>query len=145
MRSAHLLSSPALAGAHARKRHQPLAWLSARLRGPWLDRQLAAGVAPWHSPAHAARALQLTSNRHRRATARSLERLVELADQPHTRFLSAAVPPCREQIHDALASILHVAARLRDGGPLTPGVSRWWASCSQTGWGRVTFTRTRGR
>jgi hypothetical protein len=95
-----------------------MTWLSARLRAGWLDRQLADGVAPWHSPVHAARALQLTSRRHRRAMARSLERLVEAADQPHLRFLTAAVPPCRAQVHDALPSILDVAGRLRDGEPV---------------------------
>jgi len=124
MRNAHVLPRPAPADAPIRA-PRPTIWLAARVRAPWLDRDLAAGVATWRSRAHAARALQLTGERHRRAVARALERLIEAADQPNTTFMSAAIPPRREQVSDALASILAVTARLRDGAPVDArGVAR---------------------
>jgi hypothetical protein len=99
-------------------------WSLARLRAPWLDRQLAAGSVPWRSPAHAARALQLTGDRSRGALARCLERLVEHAKRPPARF-SAVVPPCREQVHAALPVILATASRLRSRAPVDArGVAR---------------------
>src|ERR1019366_510356 len=54
--------------------------LLAHLRALRLDRQLAAGVVPWHSKLHAVRSLQLTSDRSPRALACSLEHLVERAE-----------------------------------------------------------------
>ena len=97
----------------------------ARLRAPWLDRQLADGVASWASPSHAARALQLTGARSRRSWAGSLERLVEHAERPSTRFGSAVVAPCREQVREALPLILDIAARLRATAPVgAAGVAR---------------------
>ena len=93
-------------------------WLLAHLRALWLDRQLAAGVVPWHSKLHAARALQLTSDRSRRALARSLEQLVEHADGPPVQRRSAAVPPCRPQVSEARPVILAIAARLRATAPV---------------------------
>jgi hypothetical protein len=106
-------------------RTRPTARFAARVRAPWLDRELAAGVAPWRSRTHAARALQLTGDRHRRALARRLEDLIERADRPHTRFMNAALPPCPDQVSHAVASILAIAARLRDGAPVDArGVAR---------------------
>jgi hypothetical protein len=98
----------------------------ARLRAPWLDRQLAAGSVPWRSPAHAARALQLTGDRSRGALARSLERLVEHAERPPARLtISAVIPPCREQVHAARPVILATACRLRSRAPVDArGVAR---------------------
>jgi hypothetical protein len=116
------MSRPSLAGAPIPAR-KPTTWLAARLRAPWLDRDLAAGVAPWRSRAHAARALQLTGDRHRRAMAHSLERLIQVADRP--TFMCAAIPPRPEQVHDALPLILAIAATLRDGAPVdASGVAR---------------------
>jgi hypothetical protein len=74
-----------------RRRARP-AGLWARLRAPWLDRQLAAGVSSWHSRAHAARALQLTTHRTRRRLARVLEQLVERAEDPPRRSATLSVP-----------------------------------------------------
>lgn len=100
--------------------------IAAHLRGPWLDRQLASGAATWRSPAHAARAVQVTSDRRRRALARALERLVEQSDRPQGRSMaSAVIAPCRRQVRAALPEILDVSARLRGGGPVDPrGVVR---------------------
>ncbi len=95
--------------------------IAARVRGPWLDRQLARGVVTWHSPAHAARAVQVASDRRRRALARSLERLVEQSDRPQRRSMaSAMIAPCRRQVRAALPDILDVSARLRSTGPVDP-------------------------
>jgi hypothetical protein len=92
--------------------------LLAHLRAPWLDRQLADGIASWHSPAHAARALQLTSARTRKALARSLERLVEQAEEPPRSARSAVILPCRPQVREARPIILTTALRLRAGAPV---------------------------
>jgi hypothetical protein len=99
-------------------RHPRAARLLAHLRAPWLDRQLAAGVASWHSPTHAARALQLTSARNRTALARSLERLVEQAEEPPTPARSAVIEPCRPQVREARPIILTMAFRLRSRSPV---------------------------
>jgi hypothetical protein len=90
----------------------------AHLRAASLDRQLAQGVAPWHSSRHAARALQLTSSRARTALARSLERLVEQAEEPPTPRRSAVIEPCRPQVREARPIMLTTALRLRAGAPV---------------------------
>ena len=100
------------------RRHSRPPRLLARLRAPWLDRQLAAGIAPWRSPTHAARALQLTSARTRKALARSLERLVEQAEEPPTPARSAVIEPCRPQVREARPILLTMAFRLRAGTPV---------------------------
>jgi hypothetical protein len=96
------------------------------VRGPWLDRQLVDGVASWQSPTHAARALQLTSERRRRALARSLQRLVEHAGRPAgLSIATAVVPPCREQVHSALPVILEICSQLGSRAPVDAcGVAR---------------------
>jgi hypothetical protein len=90
----------------------------ARLLAPWIDRELADGTTTWSTVAHAARAVQLTSTRSRNSLARSLEQLVERAEEPPTPFRSAAIPPCREQVRHALPVILELASRLRDSAPV---------------------------
>ncbi len=85
MRSTPALASPSIPALTVRRRPR-LTRLLARVRSPKLNRELAAGAASWSSPVHAARALQLTGTRHRRALARSLERLVESAAAPHAPF-----------------------------------------------------------
>ena len=120
MRSAHALGSPGArpAGLQPRWMGQRVGWLVAHLRAARLDRQLAAGSVPWRSPVHAARALQLTSDGYRRGLARSLERLVEQAEQPRGPFKGPVVQPCREQVRAALPLMLTIAARLRDPAPV---------------------------
>ena len=124
MRSTPALASPSIAAFRVRRRPRPAALL-ARLRAPRLDRQLAAGAASWSSPAHAARALQLTGTRHRRGLARSLERLVELATEPHAPLRGSVIQPCRKQVQEALSLILEIAAKLRSAEPVDArGVAR---------------------
>jgi hypothetical protein len=102
-----------------RRRHAPVASLLARVRAPWLDRQLAEGAAPWRSRAHAERALQLTSSKARQTLASGLDRLAADAAQPAERYRwTPVVRPCREQVDDALPAIRALAARLRDREPV---------------------------
>ena len=99
--------------------------LVARVRATSLDRQLAEGLPPEHSAAHAARAAQLGSARTRATLARSLERLVEQADQPPVRPRSIVIAPCRPQVWEARPILLMMAFRLRAGGPVgTCGLAR---------------------
>jgi hypothetical protein len=96
-----------------------LSRLSARLRGPWLDRQLARGITSWSSPVHAERALQLTSNHTRNRLASSLDTLVERSEMPRSQLSGTPfVPPCREQVREALPQILALSSRLRGAAPV---------------------------
>jgi hypothetical protein len=124
--SGKMLLSPGLPRRRLRRFYHPVAWLAAHLFAPWIDRQLAEGVAPWRSRTHAARALQLTNSRRRRVLAAGLERLVEHAEQPGSHFRhSGVIPPCREQVREALPVIFAIAGRLRGGSPLDArGVAR---------------------
>ncbi len=97
----------------------------ARMLAPWLDRELAGDIGPSLSAAHAARVGQLTRARTRRALAHTLDRLVERADDPRSRFLSWTIRPCTEQVRDATPLILSTASRLRSDEPLAPlGIAR---------------------
>jgi hypothetical protein len=99
--------------------------LRARLHALSLDRELASGIAPWRSPLHAARALQLTGERNRRGLARSLERLVENAQSTRNQCRGAVVYPCREQVLEALPVLLTIAGRLRCADPIDArGIAR---------------------
>ena len=61
--------------------------------------------------------MQVTGWRRRRSLARSLELLVERAEQAELR-LSAAIPPCREQVRNALPEIMAISALLRSAEPI---------------------------
>jgi hypothetical protein len=103
----------------ARRPPGALSFLIARVGASWLDRRLAAGVAQWRSPLYAARAAQITGARERRHLARALEALAERTETAHSMFLhSTVVEPRREQVREALPSILALAAALRSGGPV---------------------------
>ena len=120
MRSTQALGHPALGPLLSRRRPTPstlLTALRARLRAPRLDRQLSCGTLSWRSPVHAARSLQLTSDRRRLRLAVSLERLIELTEQPPA-FRGSVVPPCREQARDAKPQIAAIAGRLRSRAPI---------------------------
>jgi hypothetical protein len=94
-------------------------WLRARARAGALDGELGRGVPSWASPVHAARALQLTDRRHRTGLASSLERIVAHASKPRSALIgSAVVPPCREQVWDAMPQLLEIASRLRGPSPV---------------------------
>jgi hypothetical protein len=74
--------------------------------------------------AHAARAEELTSEGGRRKLARRLDTLVERAENPRPATVIPLVPPCREQLRDAMALILEIRSRLLSGDPLAPAGSR---------------------
>ena len=73
----------------------------------------------WHSRAHAARALQLTSERSRRTLAGALDRLLSEIENPDLTV--AAVRPCPAQIRDASLELLELSGRLRDRAPVDAG------------------------
>jgi len=50
--------------------------------------------------------------------ARSLERLIEAAEQPRALFPVAAVPPHRDQVRHAKPAIHEILERLRSPGPV---------------------------
>jgi hypothetical protein len=117
--SAQLSTLPAVRGVHLRRGPvRPGRRLMARVRGPWLDRELATGVPPWQSAVHAARAVQLTSRHRRRGLARTLERLLRDAEHPPALALGAAVRPCRSQVMPAAPALRAIVTRLRSGAPL---------------------------
>jgi hypothetical protein len=123
MRDASAVTPPPLLGW--RRLHLRAAWLSARLRAHSLDFQLGAGVPPWQSPTLAARARQLTSDHNRDRLARSLERLVELAEEPRSPYRTSVVPPCRPQVREARPLMLAMAHRLHAREPVNArGVAR---------------------
>ncbi|HEY4830500.1 MAG TPA: hypothetical protein VIH85_27285 [Solirubrobacteraceae bacterium] len=93
----------------------------AHILAPWLDRELADGMAPSASEAHAARAQQLCGDRVRHSVARSLEALLDRAENPRPAALRATVPLCAEQIRDAAALIASTAGCLRSREALDPG------------------------
>jgi hypothetical protein len=102
----------------------PEARLLARRLARSLDRELAAGVAPPISEAHASGVKQPTAGRTRGAVAHSLDGLIERADAPASRFRITAVP-CSEQVWQAEGMIRSTAARLRSAEPLDArGVAR---------------------
>ena len=91
----------------------------------WLDRELASDIGASLSAAHAARVGQLTKARTRRALARSLDRLVERADDRPSRPPSWTIQPCTEQVRAAMPLILSTASRLRSDESLSPiGIAR---------------------
>jgi len=92
--------------------------LIARMLAPWLDDELARGMGASLSAAHAARAAQLSGERVRRAVARSLDKLVERVHDPRPRSLIKSVPPCGEQVRDAMPLILAIRSRLLSQEPL---------------------------
>src|SRR6202008_2253547 len=84
--------------------------LIARMLAPWLDRELAdcalanRGLANRRglSEAHAARAEQLMSEHTRTSLARTLDRLVEGAESARPPSRLAGIPPCRDQVQEAV-------------------------------------------
>jgi hypothetical protein len=89
----------------------------ARLRARALDRDLASGMLPWRSAPHAARSRQLTTERSRRKLARELERLIDDGGHRPNPY-TATVPPCREQVREALPLLLSAASILRGRKPV---------------------------
>jgi hypothetical protein len=134
MRAAHALDDARAAGRLRREPPRQLLGLAARLRAPRIDRELASGAAPWSSPRHAARSLQLTGRRSRGSLARALELLADASERPPAPHLCAAIPTCRDQVRDALPLIMAVSARLRSAEPIDArGVARLRALLSDGG------------
>ncbi len=92
----------------------------ARLRADRIDRELAEGVVPWSTVAHAARALQLAGDRSRDELARWLEGVAKRAEEARAPLMNAVISPCREQVREALPLILQLAERLRAEAPVNP-------------------------
>jgi hypothetical protein len=94
--------------------------LRARLHPGSLDRELACGVAPWRTPSHAARALQLTSARRREAYAEGLERVLAETERPrrNTRF-SGVVTPDATAVVLCAPTIWEIVGTLRGPAPVS--------------------------
>lgn len=78
-----------------------------------LVRRLAEGASPVASPELSERAQQLTSARHRRGLACSVDNLIDAAEEP-PRPYSSAVPLRRREILAARTQIAALARDLRD-------------------------------
>jgi hypothetical protein len=63
------------------------------LRSAAPDRDLARGIAPWRSPAHAPRALQLTGRRRRESCAQGLARVLAETERPRAGTRISVVLP----------------------------------------------------
>ncbi|MCL2419468.1 MAG: hypothetical protein FWD04_09260 [Conexibacteraceae bacterium] len=121
MRHAHHLHFRARANvAPVPDDHHPFAPLLARLRASALDRELADGIEPWRTPVHTARALQLASARNRDTLARSLERMVEQAEEPSTPWIGAVVYPSRARVREARPLMWKLASTLHSNAPVAP-------------------------
>ena len=118
------MSSHALESGRRSRVRRPgvLVSLRARLRHGSLDRELASGIAPWRSPAHAARALQLTSARRRESYAAGLERVLAETERTGgrlaTRFSSVVMPDPASVILCA-PTIWEIVAALRGPAPVS--------------------------
>jgi hypothetical protein len=94
--------------------------LRARLRHGSLDRELACGIAPWRTPAHAARALQLTSARRREAYAVGLQRvLAETERPPRNTGFSGVVTPNAAAVIVSAPTIWEIVGTLRAPAPVS--------------------------
>jgi hypothetical protein len=117
---------PSLASLAPRRRRDKATLedrLIARMLAPWLDRELAAGMEPSISEAHAARAEQLTGDHVRHAVAHSLERLLDRARmKPRSTGIVPTIPPCREQILVGAPVIQATVAHLRSAAPVDPAM-----------------------
>jgi hypothetical protein len=114
--ASHVLGS---GRSHARRPGR-LVSLRARLHRESLDRELAGGIAPWRSPAHAARALQLTSTRRRDAYAAGLERvLAETERPPRSIRFSGVVTPDPASVILCAPTIWEIVGTLRAPAPVS--------------------------
>jgi hypothetical protein len=112
------LSSPGRPRSVPAPRPASLVALGARLHHRALDRDLAAGIAAWRSPEHAARMFQLTGRRHRRRLAAALDNIVSVAALPPSQQPRGAIPPCRASVVATRGQIRSLADRLRSDTPV---------------------------
>jgi hypothetical protein len=96
----------------------PAVALDVKLHRRTLDRELACGVAARRSPAHAARAAQLTSPRYRRRLADALDHLVWAATATRSQRVWGAIAPSRRSIQATAGQIRRLADRLRSDVPV---------------------------
>ncbi len=95
--------------------------VSAWLHRERLDKELAAGVPSWHSPRHAARAVQLASRRHRTELAQGLDRALGDARRPAVNFRRTTyVAPCRSSVLHCAPLLEDLSAVLASGLPVDP-------------------------
>jgi hypothetical protein len=115
------MASQVLRSGRSQARHPSrLVSLRARLRHGSLDRELAAGIAPWRSPTHAARALQLTSERRRQAYAEGLERVLAETERPRrNRRFSGVVTPNAAAVIVCAPTIWEIIGTLRAPEPVS--------------------------
>jgi hypothetical protein len=102
-----------------RDRPGRLTALRARLHSGALDRDLASGIAPWRSPVHAARALQLTSPRRREACAEWLEWAMAETERPTRSRARSLVIPDRAAVMLCAPIMWEIVATLRAPAPVS--------------------------
>jgi hypothetical protein len=90
----------------------------ARALARWLDQELGRGMPASLSEAHTARADQLAGKRARRTLARRMDKLVYNAQHQRPPSRIGRVPPCRDQVDNALPLILVIRSRLLSEEPL---------------------------
>ena len=89
-----------------------------RWQGARLDRELAAGISPQTSEAHALRARTITGRRSRASVARGLQRVICTATDTAPGF-TAAVRPDRREVLTARTVIEALERRLRAPEPVS--------------------------
>ena len=89
-----------------------------RWQGARLDRELAAGIGPQASEAHALRARTITGRRSRASVARGLQRVIRAATDTAPGF-TAAVRPDRREVLAARTVIEALGRRLRAPEPVS--------------------------
>jgi hypothetical protein len=98
----------------------PLAAVVARVRAFGLDRDLAKGVEPSRTAAHAARARQLTSERTRMNIAKELDHLHDRVKPEPRVMYSAAVKPSRASVRATQPQLVKLSERLRTADAVEP-------------------------
>lgn len=98
--------------------------LLARLHARRLDGDLAAGVSPDVGVALALRARRLVSMQNRRDLARTVQRLLAAAMDPHAAA-RLPIPVCRHRVRGCTAELDQLIRRLLAPGPVSPqGVAK---------------------
>jgi hypothetical protein len=97
-----------------------LAPVVARVRAIGLDRDLAKGVEPSHSPVHAARARQLTSERSRLTIAKELDHLQDRLKPEQRVSYTAAVKPVRAAVRATQPQLVKLSEQLRTADAVEP-------------------------
>jgi hypothetical protein len=91
------------------------------------------GPRPGPPPLTPPCAVQLTGDPSHRSLARSPELLVVRAEHVASIGVSAAIPPCRDQVRNGLLEIMAIPAWLRIAQPVDP----WGVAMSRRSWATV--------